>query len=109
MFSQGGHRPQLAGWRPPPSETLRLLQSGRPRPMKRTFVRANASVQLRRVSATRVVRAARSRPVDDPTFIEEESENERTGSPHHCGQHKECRVGSGDVDEPSGCGDADDS
>jgi hypothetical protein len=51
----------------------------------------------------RVARAARSRAVDDRTFIEEESENERTGAA------LACRVGSGDVDEPPGCGDADHS
>ena len=43
------------------SETLRLLPSGRPRPVKPTFVCANASVQLPRVRATRVMRAARRR------------------------------------------------
>src|SRR5215469_9266069 len=44
----------------------------------------------------------------DRTGIEEESEHQRTGGAHYCGKHKGCRVGTRDVDEPPGSGDADD-
>ena len=76
---------------------------GQNRP-QRTFVLANASVRCRRLRSA--FRAQCEPLVDDRTSIEEEPENQRTSGTHYCGKYKGCRVGSGDVNEPTGHSDA---
>ena len=47
--------------------------------------------------------------INNGTGIKEEPKNQRASAAYNCSQDKGRRVGASDVDQPSRCGDADNS